>query len=115
MAVSEMICTTLFASVPAWTQDSSDLTAPRGWIGGEPGEPPDDGRARILNQPGIVEVRVLDRMSMRFVAVTRSGDGGVWAVDGLLLSHPLLVLGVDVNGQVNAAVQDWIYPVSKGS
>ncbi len=69
-----------------------------------------DGRAKKLNVPSIVQVIVFDRSSWQIVAAPRSGPDGTWQVEGLDPSRNYVVLGVDMHGTVNAAVQDWIKP-----
>lgn len=69
-----------------------------------------DGRLRILNQPSIGRIMILDRRTFDVVAVTRSREDGTWRVDRLMLNMTFLVVGVDDRGNVNAAVQDWVAP-----
>lgn len=69
-----------------------------------------DGRLRILNQPSIGRIMILDRRTFDVVAVTRSRADGTWRVDRLMLDMKFLVVGVDDRGNVNAAVQDWVAP-----
>lgn len=69
-----------------------------------------DGRLRILNQPAIGRIMILDRRTFDVVATTRSKADGTWRVDRLTLDMKFLVVGVDDRGNVNAAVQDWVAP-----
>ncbi len=69
-----------------------------------------DGRLRILNQPSIGRIMILDRRTFDVVATTRSRADGTWRVDRLMLDMKFLVVGVDDRGNVNAAVQDWVAP-----
>lgn len=76
-------------------------------VPGDPASP--DGRAKILNQPSAVRIRVLERRSMIVVADVRAKSDGTWRVD-YLMDTDYLVLGLDERAQVNAAVQDWVRP-----
>ena len=82
-----------------------------GMIGGLPaasqGEA--DGLARKLNVPSVVRIAVVDRETLTWIAGTRSSADGHWEVPCLALGRPYLVLGFDPLGQVNCAVQDWVY------
>lgn len=69
-----------------------------------------DGRLRILNQPAIGRIMVLDRRTFEVIAATRSRPDGTWRVDRIMLGMQLLVVGLDDRGNVNAAVQDWVVP-----
>lgn len=69
-----------------------------------------DGRLRILNQPAIGRIMVLDRRTFEVIATTRSRPDGTWRVDRIMLGMQLLVVGLDDRGNVNAAVQDWVVP-----
>lgn len=69
-----------------------------------------DGRLRILNEPAIGRIMILDRRTFDVVATTRSRADGTWRVDRLMLDMKFLVVGVDDRGNVNAAVQDWVAP-----
>lgn len=80
-------------------------TAP---ISSDPDAP--DGRLRILNQPAIGRIMVLDRRTFEIVASTRSRADGTWRVNRLRMDMKFLVVGVDDLGNVNAAVQDWVSP-----
>lgn len=80
-------------------------TAP---VSGDPEAP--DGRLRILNQPAVGRILVLDRRTFEVVASTRSRPDGTWRVNRLRMDMKFLVVGVDDRGNVNAAVQDWVSP-----
>lgn len=90
--------------------------AGRGYLAGkapitnDPGAP--DGRLRILNQPSVGRIMVLDRRSFDVVALTRSRPDGTWRVERLSLDMTFLVVGLDDRGGVNAAVQDWVTPAT---
>lgn len=84
------------------------------YLGGDlpsdPGNPDSpDGRARVLNQPAVVRVRVLERRTMALVADVRSGPDGTWRVERIA-DVEYIVLGLDEAGRVNAAIQDWVRP-----
>jgi len=84
------------------------------YLGGDPPEDPQDllspdGRAKILNKPARIRVRILERRSMVVVAEVQSDARGLWRVDHLA-DLEYLVLGLDESGNVNAAVQDWVRP-----
>lgn len=85
-----------------------------GYLAGEAPDPSDpeslDGRFRILNVPARGKVVVFDRLTMQVAAQTYSADDGTWRVERL---NPVLVytvIGFDDNGNVNAAIQDWVRP-----
>lgn len=86
----------------------------QGMLGGqapdssEPDAP--DGRFKKLNVPSRGRVQVIDRRLGRVVAETRSAEDGTWQIKGLNEEGVYLVLGLDDNGDVNAAVQDWVVP-----
>jgi len=85
----------------------------RGFLAGEAPtvEQPDvDGRLRIMNQPSVGRIMVLDRITMSPVALTRSLPDGTWRVEGLDMGRKYLVIGLDDRGLQNAAIQDWISP-----
>jgi hypothetical protein len=80
--------------------------------GSLPAPAPDspDGRLKKLNVPAIGRIAVLERSTMRPVAMTRSAPDGTWRVDNLDVRLKYTVIGFDDEGLVNAAVQDWITP-----
>lgn len=92
------------------TSYPADL-AGQGFLGGTiPVLPTDeDGRARILNEPTRVKIRVFESRTNRLVAATVSAPDGSWRVEGLALDVPFRVIGVDLARQVNSAIQDWVY------
>lgn len=69
-----------------------------------------DGRAKIMNVPGRVNISILEPISHVVVARTLSRDDGTWEVPGLNSSLPFTVIGTDHRGEVNSAIQDWVYP-----
>lgn len=92
---------------------SRAVSSSRGYLAGEAPsieEPDIDGRLRIMNQPAVGRILVLDRISMTPVAMTRSLPDGTWRVNGLDLGRKYLVIGLDDRGLQNAAIQDWITP-----
>lgn len=72
------------------------------------GEP--DGRFKILNEPTRGRIVAYERQGLRPVAMTRSKPDGTWKIEGLNPDRILVVIGFDDNGQVNAAIQDWVRP-----
>lgn len=68
-----------------------------------------DGRARVLNQPAVVRIRVLERRTMALVADVRSNPDGSWKVERIA-DVEYIVLGLDEAGRVNGAIQDWVRP-----
>lgn len=92
--------------------------AGKGYLAGNAPAGPDpdapDGRFKILNQPSVGRVVVLERTSMTIVAMTRSNPAGIWLVRGLDPEVPYTVLGFDDRGLQNAAVQDWVRPAIEG-
>ncbi|WWW33863.1 hypothetical protein V8017_11625 [Stenotrophomonas rhizophila] len=81
-------------------------------VGSDPDAP--DGRFKILNQPSVGRIVVLERTSMIVVAMARSTPAGIWRVRGLNPSMRYMVLGIDDRGLQNAAVQDWVLPAIEG-
>lgn len=91
--------------VPHWGMHGA------GFLGGviPAGTEDEDGRARILNEPARVRVRVFESRSNRLVAATISASDGSWRIDSLALDVAYRVVGVDPARQVNSAIQDWVY------
>ena len=89
-----------------------------GYIAGDPpasGEPDaPDGRFKVLNQPSMGRVVVLERTGLAVVAMTRSSSAGIWRVSGLNPAMRYMVIGIDDRGLQNAAVQDWVLPAVAG-
>lgn len=88
--------------------------AGKGYLAGE--APPDpnpddlDGRAKVSNAPGRVQICVYERSTMICVASTFSADDGTWRVEYLNPDIYYTVIGFDRLGTVNAAIQDWVKP-----
>lgn len=100
-----------------------------GYLAGE--EPPDpnpndyDGRARVMNSPAVLRIRVADGVTRRPVAQLWSAPDGTWRVDGLRTGHRFVVEYINdgaytqlVGGEVlpvNSFVQDHVYAEPYGS
>lgn len=69
-----------------------------------------DGRAKVLNEPARVRIRVHEARSGLLVASTISAADGQWVVEGLSMDVQYRVVGVDPQRRVNSAIQDWVYP-----
>lgn len=81
--------------------------------GSAPPDPnPDDldGRAKVNNVPGRVQICVYDRSTMFCIASTFSADDGTWWIGYLNPNAYYTVIGFDRLGTVNAAIQDWVQP-----
>lgn len=83
-----------------------------GYFAGNPPEPgsEEDGRSKIMNAPASVRIGVFDRRSRALVAQVSSDAAGRWTVSWLDRAKPYFVVGFDERGEVNAAIQDWVYP-----
>lgn len=89
-----------------------------GYLGGDPPSGDDDGRAKILNVPRRVLVRVYvmrDPVDVQYLASVLSGYDGVWRIQGIDRSVRYRVVGTDPGGLVNSAIQDWVVPAKMGS
>lgn len=84
-----------------------------GFLGGNPPSGDDDGRAKILNVPKRVLVQVYtmhDAVNVVYLGSVLSGQDGTWRLAGIDRSKRYRVIGVDLAGTVNSAIQDWIAP-----
>ena len=84
-----------------------------GYLGGNPPSGDDDGRAKILNVPKRVLVQVYtmhDAVNVIYLGSVISGQDGTWRLAGIDRSKRYRVIGVDLAGTVNSAIQDWIAP-----
>lgn len=84
-----------------------------GYLGGDPPSEDHDGRARIMNAPSRVLVQIhamRDAADIQYVASVLSGPDGVWRLEGIDRSLRYRVIGVDLHGEVNSAIQDWVMP-----
>jgi hypothetical protein len=83
-----------------------------GYLAGTLPSAPDgpDGRARILNVPARIDITVLEPITHEVVARTWSRPDGSWRVPYLSTDLQFTIIGTDRSGQVNSAIQDWIYP-----
>ncbi|WP_416057735.1 hypothetical protein [Stenotrophomonas maltophilia] len=105
-----MIYGTLFRD---WALHGGD-----GYLGGNPPSGDDDGRAKILNEPKRVLVQVYtmhDAAHLVYVGSVLSGHDGTWRLSGIDRSKRYRVIGVDLAGSVNSAIQDWIVPAQLGT
>src|SRR5690606_38497200 len=84
----------------------------RGRLAGDAPAGPDDGdgRARVMNVPGRINIVITEPFTLAVVARTISRDDGTWEVPYLDVTKPFTVIGIDVTRQVNSAIQDWVYP-----
>lgn len=84
-----------------------------GYLGGNPPSGEDDGRAKIVNVPSRVRVQIYimyDAVNIVYMGSTLSGHDGVWRFDGIDRTQRYRVIGTDMAGTVNSAIQDWITP-----
>lgn len=84
-----------------------------GYLGGNPPRGEEDGRAKIRNVPRRVLVQVYlmnGPVDIRYVASVLSGNDGVWRLEGIRRSGRYRVIGTDLAGEVNSAIQDWVQP-----
>ena len=90
----------------------------KGQLGGSPLPIPNpdglDGRARILNVPSRIRIKVFERRSMVCVGATMSALDGTWSVGRLDTARRYVIIGFDGAGMVNADIQDWIQPAIGG-
>ncbi|MBH1779514.1 hypothetical protein I5W36_23240 [Stenotrophomonas maltophilia] len=84
-----------------------------GFLGGNAPEGEDDGRAKIMNVPSRVYIQVYamqDAVTFQYLASVLSGPDGVWRLQGIDRTVKYRVIGTDVAGRVNSAIQDWVVP-----
>lgn len=81
-----------------------------GMLGGRYSHPTEDGRAKIMNEPAIVQISVLAPLTYEVVARTVSKEDGTWQVLYLNPDLQFTVIGCDLEQRVNSAIQDWVQP-----
>ncbi|HCT26866.1 MAG TPA: hypothetical protein DIW85_11705 [Stenotrophomonas sp.] len=84
-----------------------------GYLGGNPPVGDDDGRSKIMNVPRRVRVQVFamyDAVHFVYLGSVLSGHDGTWRLEGIDRSLRYRVIGTDLAGTVNSAIQDWITP-----
>lgn len=81
-----------------------------GWLGGSLPAGENDGRAKIMNVPGRVQITVLEPKTFTVVARTVSRADGSWQVRYLDPARRFTVVGTDWSMGVNSAIQDWVQP-----
>lgn len=72
-----------------------------------------DGRFRVLNVPKAGRIGIYEHGTMVCVAETISAADGTWLVGFLDPDRFFTVIGWDVNGLQNAAIQDWVKPYAE--
>ncbi|HEY4531536.1 MAG TPA: hypothetical protein VIG97_14635 [Luteimonas sp.] len=81
-----------------------------GWLGGSLPSGDQDGRAKILNEPAVVQIVVLEPITWAVVARTVSRPDGTWKVLYLDPGQLFTIIGRDWEMRVNSAIQDWVQP-----
>lgn len=83
-----------------------------GRLAGDPAQSSEenDGRAKILNTPGRVDIVLLEPGTYQVVARTTSREDGTWQIAFVDTEQQFTVIGVDPMRAVNSAIQDWVYP-----
>lgn len=88
-----------------------------GYLGGNAPAGEDDGRAKIKNVPGKVYIKIFtmyDVENVVFLASVLSAQDGTWRLEGIDSNVQYRVIGADLAGLVNSAIQDWVTPAKMG-